>query len=113
MQVNTNGILSFGAPSYLYNTRLFPLASQTAPHGVTYRVIAPFWGDVDTTEPGSGRVWFRQTTDAAQLSRAKQEVMGHLLLYPDVDIKNFNPSVMVVVTWDHVGYFQGHSEKVD
>ena len=112
MQVNTNGIISFGAPSTLYTARPFPLASQTALGQSTFKVIAPFWGDVDTTNEGSGEIWFRQSLDAEQLSRAKQDVLKHFLLYPDLDLRNFNPTVVVVVTWDHVGYYSGHFDKV-
>ena len=112
--MNTNGLLSFDAPSSQYSQRPFPLVSQDAPlSGETFKVIAPFWGDVDNMDPGSGHIWYRQTTtDVALLSRAKQDIFEHSLLYPDVDLKKFNPSVVVAVTWDHVGYFERHSDKV-
>lgn len=113
MQVNTNGILSFNAPSRHFSRTPFPLASQTALHSDTYNIIAPFWGDVDTTNNESGRIWYRQTTDRRQLSQASRDVLQHFRLYPDVDLRNFNPLVMVVVTWDHVGYFQRQSDKVE
>ena len=112
MQINTNGILSFDAPSTVYSSQSFPLASQNALYSQTYKVIAPFWGDVETTDVGAGRIWFRQTTNAEQLSRAKEDMVKHSLLYPNVDLRSFDPTMMVVVTWDHVGYFYGHFEKV-
>ena len=113
MQINTNGILSFDAPSSLFSSRAFPLPSLTALHGETFRVISPFWADVDTTSSGSGRVWFRQTNESNLLSRAKEDVAKHFLLYPDVNLGTFHPTAVVIVTWDHVGYYHGHFEKVD
>lgn len=112
MQINTNGILSFDAPSSVYSPQSFPLASATALYSQTYKIIAPFWGDVDTTNIGAGRIWYRQTTEKEQLSRAKEDIAKHSVLYPNVDIRSFNPTLMVVVTWDHVGYYHGHFEKV-
>lgn len=111
--MNTNGLLSFEVPSSQYNPHPFPLVLLNVPNGAPLKVIAPFWGDVDNTNPGSGRIWYRQTTtNTTLLSRAKQEISEHFLLYPEVDVRNFNASILVVVTWDHVGYFQGHSDKV-
>ena len=76
-------------------------------------MIAPFWGDVDNMNPGSGRIWYRQTImNTTLLSRAKQNISEHFLLYPEVDLRGFKPSLLVVVTWDHVGYFEAHSDKV-
>ena len=114
--MNTNGLLSFERPSSQYSPLQFPLQSQTVPsRGETYKVIAPFWGDVDNTNPGSGQIWYRQTTmNTTLLSRTKQDISEHSLLYPGVDVKDFNPLMLVVITWDHVGYFrynQGHSDN--
>lgn len=113
MQINTNGILSFGAPSSEFSSSSFPLNSRDARRGLTFNVIAPFWGDVDTTVEGSGRIWFRQTSSIEQLSQAKESILAHSLLYLDTDLSNFHPSLMVVVTWDHVGYYRSRFDKVD
>ena len=119
LKVNTNGLLSFEAPSSQYSPHPFPLMSQNVHRGgETFKVIAPFWGDVDNTNPGSGRIWYRQTTtNATLLSRAKQNISEHFLLYPRVDVRDFNPSLLVIITWDHVGYYsqsvQGDPVKVD
>lgn len=116
LKVNTNGLLSFDAPLSQYNLRPFPLMSQDVPHGANFKVkvIAPFWGDVDNTNPGSGQIWYRQTTtNTTLLSRAKQDISKHFLLYPHVDLRDFNPLMLVIVTWDHVGYYQGPSDKVN
>ena len=107
LKVNTNGLLSFENPSRAYSPLRFPLVSKSAFHGDTYKVIAPFWGDVDNTNPGSGQIWYQQTTtNTTLLSRAKKEISEHFLLYPEVDVKAFDALLLVVITWDHVGYFQ-------
>jgi hypothetical protein len=120
LKVNTNGLLSFEAPSnsFKYIPGPFPLISQTAFwDGETFNVIAPFWGDVDNTNPGSGRIWYRQTTtNTTLLSRAKQNISEHFLLYPSVDVRDYNPSLLVIITWDRVEHFryaQGNPVKVD
>lgn len=106
LKVNTNGLLSFEAPSSQYYPQPFPLMSRYPHSKETFKVIAPFWGDVDNSNPGSGRIWYRQTTtNATLLSRAKQNISEHFLLYPKVDVRDFNPSLLVIITWDHVGYY--------
>lgn len=70
--VNNNGNVSFNGSIGTFTPEPFPVASQP--------MIAPFWGDVDTsgtgTEPGGNNVW----------------------------IASPNAST-VVVTWDTVGFF--------
>ena len=45
-------------------------------------MVAPFWGDVDTSVPGSGQVWYK--------------------VYPD----------RLVVTWDNVSYYPAGSSSL-
>jgi hypothetical protein len=58
--------------------------TPTGPQGATQPVIAPFFADVDTRGLLSGVVHLNQST-------------------PD----------QTIVTWDHVGYFDSHDEKLD
>ena len=61
------------------------LAAYTpeGPQGATAPVIAPFFADVDTRGQRSGVVYYNVTPD------------------------------QVVITWDHVGYFNAHDDKLD
>ena len=71
-------------------------------------MIAPFWADADTTR-GDGNVWYRQSTDQEDLKRATNEVKE---AYPFTVPNNFNASLLFIVTWDHVGYFNSKNDKV-
>ncbi|KAF0218883.1 MAG: hypothetical protein FD174_2666 [Geobacteraceae bacterium] len=63
-----------------------PLGSFTpsGPQGATQPIISPFFADVDTRNSASGLVYLRN------------------------DITN-----QIIVTWDQVGYFASHADKLD
>ena len=75
------------------------------------QIIAPYWADVDTSgsdtdrEPGS--VWYRETVNAELLQKAKQSISSAFVNYD-----NFVPTYLFIATWDHVGYFNEHTDKV-
>jgi hypothetical protein len=73
--VNNNGSITFGGPTSTYTPSPFPLSGN--------RMIAPFWGDVDTR--GGGRP-------------------GRNGVYWDVQPGR------VVVTWYRVGYYGTHDD---
>ena len=50
LYVNTNGNITFDAPNGTYSSTGFPSS---------FDMIAPFWADVDTRGPGSGRVFYK------------------------------------------------------
>ncbi len=68
--VNNNGNISFNQPVFQYDATGFPAPEP---------MVAAFWGDVDTTPPGSGLVYYK--------------------VFPD----------RLVVTWDHVFYYGNNS----
>jgi hypothetical protein len=57
--------------------------TPTGPQGATQPIISPFFADVDTRDPGSGLMYLR--TDPNQ----------------------------VIVTWDAVGYFGAHADRLN
>jgi hypothetical protein len=74
--INNNGNVSFDGPYFTYSPTGFPITS--------YAMLAPFWGDVDTRDPGTGplgEVWYRIESNR------------------------------VVVIWNNTGYFAYHGEK--
>ncbi len=75
LYVNNNGNVSFGGPVGEYTPRAFPVSNQ--------RMIAPWWGDVDTRGGGAP---------------ARNGVYWSLA-----------PG-RVVVTWHNVGYFSAHDD---
>jgi len=58
--------------------------TPTGPQGASQPIISPFFADVDTRAATSG------------------------LMYLRTDIAN-----EIIVTWDDVGYFEGHADKLD
>lgn len=75
------------------------------------QIIAPYWADVDTsgsdTSRDPGSVWYRETANADLLQKAKQSISSAF-----VNHENFVPTYLFIATWDHVGYFSGHTDKV-
>ena len=89
-QVNNNGVVSFE----MNETRFVPLGFPI--NGTP--ILSPFWGDVDTT--GTGDVRYRVTNDSALLMDARTDVLS---VYPEFTL--FNPTNLLIATWDAVGYF--------
>ena len=98
LQVNNNGDISFTTSVSQYTPDPFPLFGDLA-------LIAPYWADVDTT--GTGTVWYRESTDAELLARARTMIQS---AFTSQD--NFIPSYIFVATWDHVGYYNSQTDKV-
>ena len=95
-QVNNNGDITFNAAYSGYSPTAFPISGNP--------MIAPFFSDIDTN--GAGSVWYRTTTDASLLAKAVGDVPS-ILTGP-----NFTPVWLFIATWDHVGYYSSHSDKV-
>lgn len=71
-------------------------------------VLTAFWSDVDTR--GTGTVWSRRTTnDTAALSKVSKLAEAN---FKNITSCNFVAKDIVVVTWDHVGYFKNKADKV-
>lgn len=73
--INNNGNISFKKHYATYTADSFPL--------VNFSMVAPFWADVDTRNPGSGVVWYK-----------------------------IRPNYMIV-QWDSVGYYGSHVDKLN
>ena len=68
-------------------------------------MIAPYWADVDTA--GIGQIHYRQTTNSTLLARATNEIR---MAFPTS--QNVNVTNLLIVTWDSVGYYLSHTDKV-
>ena len=68
-----------------------------------YPLVAPYQADVDTT--GTGRVWYRITTNAALLAKAANDIRS-------LTRASISPQWLLIATWDHVGYFSRQMDKV-
>jgi len=98
VQVNNNGIISFANSFGQFNPSRFPRNFIDA-------LIAPYWADADTREPGSGNVFYRETTNPTLLQRASREIQDGVLV-------SFFPSHLFIATWDSIGYFSRRTDRV-
>ena len=98
MQINDNGVISFGSRYNVRTPLSFPLSGNN-------KIIAPYWADVDTR--GTGNIYYRQTTDSSLLARATSEIRAAFPESRNVTIKN-----LLVATWYKVGYYYQNSDKV-
>ena len=105
LQVNNNGLISFSRlPSPFEHTSVpFPLRGTYVDDS---QVIAPFWADVDTRTRGT--VSYRESTAQDDLTRAQRDIRTAFLEQVD----NFSPQSVFIATWDSVGYFDRHLDKV-
>lgn len=91
-QVTTNGIIATSEPpAKESHPGLFP---------PTFGAIAPFLADLDTTG-GLGKVYYREDLSPSILHLAAKCVERG---FPEV---SFQPSSVVVVTWESVAPYQG------
>ena len=72
---------------------------------LTYQFIAPYWADVDVR--GTGQVYYRQTKNPVLLAKATDEIKRVFPLSKNVTVIN-----LLIVTWDAVGYYSLHTDKV-
>ncbi|CAI8034409.1 Sushi, nidogen and EGF-like domain-containing protein 1 [Geodia barretti] len=93
IHVNINGNISPGVPF-------------TSSHldEVSFPTISPYRLDVDTRGVDGGHIWYRQTTESILLDQALSHVQ---IVYPSV----FSLDYLFIATWDHVGYFEMHTEQ--
>ena len=84
-----------------YNDNPFPLANVT--------FVAPFYGDVDTSKPGSGELWYTDLTcnDSILLERARKDITD-----ASPDYREFTPAYLILATWEDVGYYDKNIDKV-
>ena len=100
MQVSTNGYISLDAPIVAFFPQAFPLYNSI--------LIAPFWADVDTRGNNGGTIWYRSdVSELTVLNRTKGLVES---AFPDQ--VGFSPVYVFIATWDRVGYFDRHTERV-
>ena len=98
-QVNINGIISLDFPFTSPSPNPLPLSG-------TNKIIAPYWGDVDTR--GTGQIFYRQTNDPNLLDSVLRQIQATYPLSPNVTITN-----LFIATWDAVGYYYMGTDQVN
>ena len=108
-QVATNGIIVFRNPLSTYTPQPFP-------NGVV--MMAPYWADVDIrfsdeippgllTHDEINHIWYREDFNTSLLQLAASQIHD---AFPEHF--SFIPRSLFIVTWDKVGYYNGHIDKV-
>lgn len=94
-QITTNGLIATSEPpAEESHPGLFP---------PTFGAVAPFLADLDTTD-GIGKVYYREDMSPSITQLAAECVQRG---FPEV---SFQPSSVVIVTWESVAPYQGPSE---
>lgn len=62
---------------------------------------------MDTRPADGGTVWYRETSNSLLLSRFRDEIRA---AFPNQ--REFIPTSLFIVTWDHVGYYRQNTDKV-
>ena len=75
------------------------------PFPLSYPIITPYWADVDTR--GIGSVYYRETSIASVISTVASDVSNAFPSHSP-----FYATSVVIATWDRVGYFNEHTDKV-
>lgn len=94
LQVNTNGVISFGTSF-----------TSTSSNGVNFDrtdtppIIAPFWDDINTINGGT--IYYRVDTDPIIRDLVNQEILAQ---YP-AEFPPFQATLVFVATWDRVQPF--------
>ena len=100
-QIGSNGIISLTNSFNNHNPTALPLSGNNR----NVRFITPYWADVDLR--GVGEVYYRQTDNSILLARATNEIKT---AFPTS--QNVNVTSLFIITWDSVGYYDRHTDKV-
>ena len=93
LQVNNNGLLSFGANMTGFTPQPIPIPGNTIPF------LSPFWADVDTRPSDGGFVYYREITSSTNSST-------------DLSLMLRARNHIFIATWYRVGYYSERTDKV-
>ena len=99
MQVNIDGVLSFGDPFRHFSPELFPLSNHEDDV-----LIAPFWDDIETRDTGD--IYFRFSEEEPLINQIGKNIS-------DAFKVSFTPSSLFIATWDGVVSSSGPNYKVN
>ncbi|XP_071806166.1 sushi domain-containing protein 2-like [Asterias amurensis] len=100
--INDNGVLSFVNAAGSFKWQELPLPPMADKKNI---LIAPFMANIDLAV--TGNIYYRETTDSAELERAVGKVRQYF-----VRNSEFQPSSLLIVTWDKVGFFGSAAPSV-
>ena len=103
LQINNNGVLSFGNPMTGFTPQPIPIPGIGVPP-----FLSPYWADVDTRPIDGGFVYYRNSTDQALLDQASNHIRA---VFPNT-FSTFTSTWLFIATWDGVGYYSLNTDKV-
>ena len=99
LQVNSNGVLSFGVPFSDFGPEPFPLDDEQPDV-----LIALYWHDHDVNV--AGQIFYRFSEEQALLSEVGTNISTAFGVI-------FSPSLLFVATWDMVSRYRGVTETIE
>lgn len=94
-------MISFDSPVTAYTPEPLPISGSRV-------LLSPYWADVDTRPSDGGFVYYRRSTDPTLLNNARDQIRA---VFP-LNFQTFTPTFLFIATWDHVGYYNSHTDKV-
>jgi nidogen (entactin) len=100
LQINTNGILTFGLPFANFTNSPFPLEIPA---------IAPFYANIDTSSknPSTAIIYYK-TKDEDKLFQETSSIRTSFY-----DASDFEAVELIGVKWENVGHFKENDEKLN
>ena len=94
-------MISFDSPVPAYTPEPLPISGSRV-------LLSPYWADVDTRPADGGTVYYRRSTDPTLLNKARDQIRA---IFSE-NFQAFTPSFLFIATWDRVGYYNSHTDKV-
>lgn len=94
---------------YSARTTGFPFR-QTSANVDWSAVVAPFWADISTRGNQSERIYYKNFTKGEE-RRATADIRK-LIASTIPQLRGFTPEWTLIITWDRVGYYPNHDDKV-
>ena len=57
-------------------------------------------------------MWYRFAEDVISKKKLQTVLLQDRTLFPEIDLSRFDSLYLFIVTWDTVGYYDQHSDKV-
>ena len=114
-QIDDSGYIALLSVQRIVNTPFsarttgFPFKRTTANLDWS-AVVAPFWADIATGGNQSGRIYYKNFTKGEEEQATAN--ISKLVASTIPQLRGFTPEWSLIITWDQVGYYPRHDDKV-
>lgn len=105
LQVTTDGYLALNHLTNRFASEIKPFPSKG-----DGAIIAPYLADADTS--GVGDIYYRHITDPTDSTLKAINKDINESNFKEFTGVGFSAKMAIIATWDQVGYFHSHSDKV-